>query len=98
LLPLVQGGALQPAADALAERLQVRPDLLGYTALVPQPCQLLPLACQGLPPCGDLLTALFQLGQVDDFGLVGIDQPLFLAVEALTTSHVPFARQTAPSA
>jgi hypothetical protein len=82
LLPLGQGSVLQPAAHARAERPQVRPDPLGGTALVPQPCQLLPLACQGLPPCGDLLTALLQLGSVDDFGLIGIDQPLFLVVEA----------------
>ena len=82
MLPLGQGSALQPATDALAERPQVRPDLPGGTALVPQPCQLLPLICQDLPSCGDLLTALLQLGSVDDFGLIGIDQPLFLVVEA----------------
>jgi hypothetical protein len=86
LLLLPQGRLLQPTADALAERLQVRPDFLGRTPRALEARQLLALGGEGLPADGDLLAALFQLLQVDDIGLVGVEQALLLALEA---PHLP---------
>ena len=58
-LLLGQGGLLQPGTDALAEGLQVRPDLLGRLPLGPQPGLLLALGGEDLPPAGDPLTPVF---------------------------------------
>src|SRR6202011_919904 len=89
LLPLGQGGLLQTAADALAERLQVSPDCLGRLPLGAEPRLLLALGGEGLTTAGDLLAAIFQLRQVDGLRLVGVEQALFLAVES-SQLRLPF--------
>src|SRR4051812_36934431 len=80
-LLLRQGGLLQPGADALAERLEVRPHLLSGVLLGAQPRLLLALGGEDLAAASDLLTTLFKLLQVDALFLVGVEQPLPLAVE-----------------
>jgi hypothetical protein len=82
LLPLGEAGRRQSAPHTVAERLQVCPYLPGLLTLRPQPRLLLVLGGQRLAAAGNLLTAILQLRQVDDPGLVGIEQPLFLAVDA----------------
>src|SRR5262249_51053488 len=76
-----QGRVLQPATDALAKRLQVSPDFLSRAPLTPQARELLALGSERLATTGELLTALFQLRQIDDFGLVGVEQAPLLAIE-----------------
>lgn len=80
-LLLGQGRLLQPAADALAERLQVRPDLPGRLPLGLQPRLLLALGAEDFPPAGDLRPPIFQLLSVDYLRLIGVEQALLLTVE-----------------
>jgi len=78
---LGQRGLVEPAADALAKRLQVRQGLPGRAPLGAQACLLVPLRGEGFAPAGQLLPALLELGQVDDLRLVGVEQALLFAVQ-----------------
>jgi hypothetical protein len=81
LLFLGQGSVRQPPPNTLTERFQVCPDFLGGPLLAVQARQLFQLGCQSLPPAGDLVSPLFQLRQVDNFGLVGGQQALLLSFQ-----------------
>ena len=74
---------VEPRPDPLAERRQVRPDLLGrLTLLARSRCSLVLLGRQDLPAASrSARRRSLQLRQVDDLGLVGVEQPLLLAVE-----------------
>src|SRR5262249_11710014 len=66
---------------ALAEGLQVRPDLAGGVLLGPEPRLLLALGRQDLPPARDLRATLLQLGDVKRLRLVRVEQAPLLSVE-----------------
>jgi hypothetical protein len=82
LLPLGEARLRQSATDPFAERLQVRPHFLGRAPLRPQPVPPLILGGQRLTPGSNPLTAILQLLQVDDPGLVGVEQALLLTAQA----------------
>ncbi len=92
-LLLGEGRLLEPRPHPLAERLQVGPDLLGRLALAPQSLFLVPLGREYQPPPPDLLTAPLEFVEVDHLGLVGIDQPLFLAIEPAQQGLALLARR-----
>jgi hypothetical protein len=80
-LLLGQRRLVEPRAHPLAERRQVGPDLLRGLAFAPQSLLLVALCREHQPPPTDLLAPLLQFVEVDRLGLVGVEQPLLLAVE-----------------
>src|SRR5512143_1243293 len=78
-----QRGLPQACLDARAKGHKALQSLFGPGALLAQPTLLILLAFEGVALLGDLLTALGQLRQADDPGLVGVQQARIGAPEPL---------------
>src|SRR3954469_3783494 len=74
-LALAEVGLLEPRADPLAERGNVRQHRLDANALVGQAAVLVALLRGGLLLLGDRPAPLGQLLEADHLGLVGLEQP-----------------------
>ena len=79
-LLFLEARLVQPHTDPLTERAHVGQDLLGLRCLAPEPRLLLLLGQQCSPAFGEVVAALTQLLQTKCLGLIGIDQPLLLAL------------------
>lgn len=88
-LPLHQVRLVEPGPHSLAERFDVRPHRLRCPTLVRRSLLLVALRRQDLAATTDLFAADPQLLQVDDLGLVGVDQTSLLAVEPLQLGLPP---------
>jgi len=86
---------VEPGSHPLAERLEVRPDRHRGPSLAIEPVLLISLGDQDLTAALDLFAAGLQLGQLEDPGLVGIDQASFLPVEPLQLRLPPRYRGSA---
>ncbi|HMB03196.1 MAG TPA: hypothetical protein VKP69_05565 [Isosphaeraceae bacterium] len=92
-LPLGQRRLIEPRPHPLAERRQVGPDLFRGLTLAAQSLLLVPLGREHQPPPPDLFTALLEFVEVDRFGLVGVEEPLLLAVEPTQQGLALLARR-----
>jgi hypothetical protein len=83
LLPLRQGRPVQTGPDLLAERRQVHQHRPGARCLVAKLRLPFSLLGQGRPTLDDSSAAEPEFLQVDDLGLVGVDQPPLLTLQPL---------------
>jgi hypothetical protein len=83
LLFLGEGYAFQPTVNARAEGGDTRQDFVGPRSFLAKPPLLIALFHQTLPSLLNLLSAIGQLRQADDRGLIGIEQTLVFAAETL---------------
>jgi hypothetical protein len=81
LPPLGEGGGAESGADGLAECLDAVGDGVQFQLLPGGGVQLPLLGRQGGVAAVQLLSLALELGQIDDLGQVGIQQPLLLALE-----------------
>ena len=79
--PLLEGGGGQPGPDGLAECLDPVGDGAEFQLLPGGGVQLALLGEQGGAAAVQVLALALQLGQGDDLGEVGVQQPLLLAVQ-----------------
>jgi len=89
LLPLLEGHRRQPVAHPGAERPQAAQHVLRVEPLPPEPLPLGLLVQQPAPPLLEQHPALGQLPQLDDRGLVGVEQSLLLPPEPLQARREP---------
>jgi hypothetical protein len=82
-------GVVEPAAHARAERRQVRQDLAGLGPLLAWAALLVQLPAQGAALVGQLPPPLGQLLQADHLRLVGVEQPVVGARQALEARAKP---------
>jgi hypothetical protein len=78
---LGEGGGGQPGADGLAECIDAVGDGLEFQPLSGGGVQLALLGGQGGAAAVQLVPLALELGQGDDLGQVGVEQPLLLAVQ-----------------
>src|SRR6266700_1825376 len=78
---LLEGGGGQSGADGLAECLDTVGDGLQFQPLAGGGVQLALLGGQGGAAAVQLVPLALELGQGDDLGQVGVEQPLLLAVQ-----------------
>ena len=77
----VKVAVAEPGADGLAECLDAVGDGPEFQPLLGGGVQLPLLGCQGGVAAVQFFPLALQLGQLDDLGQVGIQQPLLLAVQ-----------------
>jgi hypothetical protein len=78
--PLLEGGGGEAGPDGLAEALDPAGDGLEFESLPGGGIELPLLGGQGGMPAVQVLAFALELGQGDDLGEVGVQQPLLLAV------------------
>ena len=90
--PLGEGGGAESGTDGLAEGLDAVGDGPEFELLSGGGVQLPLLGCQGGVAAVQVFPLALELGQIDDLGQVGIQQPLLLAlqlVHSLTDGGLP---------
>ena len=94
-LPLGQGRLIEPRPHPLAERRQVGPDFLRRLTLGAEPLLLLVLSREHTPAHANLFATLLEFVEVNRLRLVGVEQPLLLAVESAQLRLALLARRGA---